>query len=103
MTSAPDRLRDAAALFEERSAVYGSDYLDSGALMKALFGDALSGSPLTEAEHARVMMACRMAMKLARYCRNVRRGGHADSLADLSVYAAMTAELDQIAADQGVA
>ena len=92
--SVPDRLRAAAELFEERNALYRDDYKATGALMRGLFPNGLGEGELTDAELARLSMICKMAQKLARYCANLRRGGHRDSLDDLAVYAMMAGELD---------
>ena len=94
--SVPERLRAAAAIFEERNALYQDDYKASGTLMRGLFPNGLGDGDLTNAELARLSMVCKMAQKLARYCANLQRGGHKDSLMDLAVYAVMTSQLDDL-------
>ena len=91
----PDRLRDAAKLFEERNAAYGGNYTGFPAVLEAMFpeGVTLNGG----AELARFAFICQLMMKLTRYGRNVNKGGHDDSLEDMAVYAIMSAELDGIA------
>jgi hypothetical protein len=91
----PDRLRTAAQLFEERNALYRDDYKATGTLMRGLFPNGLGDGELTDTEMARLSMVCKMAQKLGRYAANLRRGGHADSLSDLAVYAMMAQEMDE--------
>jgi len=96
-SSVPERLRAAAELFEERNSLYRDDYKATGTLMRGLFPGGLGGNgDLTDAELARLSMVCKMAQKLARYCANLQRGGHKDSLMDLAVYAVMTSQLDDL-------
>jgi len=97
--SVPQRLRDAASLFEERNATYGGNYRQFGRVMSCLFPDGLGPEPLTEEEWGRLAHITHIMTKLTRYCRNLRRGGHQDSMEDMAVYAQMTAELDEEAAE----
>ena len=88
----PDRLRDAAKLFEERNAAYGSNYLEIGPVLHAMFPDGLVvDSPEV---WTRVFFLVHRMTKETRYAKNIRKGGHADSLEDLAVYAIMNAETD---------
>ena len=89
-------MRAAADVFAERAAVYGTDYLHYSTVLQGLFPDGVGD--LTPAQMARLMMICKIVQKLARYCTNLRRGGHADSLDDLAVYAMMCSEMD----DRGI-
>lgn len=91
----PERLRDAAKLFEERNATYGGNYRHFGRVMAALFPSGLGAGDHTEKELGRLLLVCHLVTKLTRYCNSLRSGGHADSLEDLAVYALMTAELDE--------
>ncbi len=90
--SVPERLRDAATLFEERNAQYGANYTNFGKVMEALFPNGISVTGPVEMR--RLSLVVHMMTKLTRYCNNFWRGGHTDSLEDLSVYAQMTSETD---------
>lgn len=90
----PQRLREAADLFEKRNAAYGGNYREFGRVMSALFPDGLGDGNLSEAEFGRLSHVVHIMTKLTRYCRNLRRDGHADSLEDMAVYAMMSSELD---------
>jgi hypothetical protein len=89
----PNRLRAAADLYEERNRVYGSDYLEHGQLMMALFGP-LGMTLVTAEDFARYNLFKMVVAKTARYAKNFFTGGHADSLDDISVYAQMLREVD---------
>lgn len=93
--SVPERLRDAAELFEKRNAAYGGNYAIFGRVMAAMFPDGLGDGNLTEDEWGRLCHVVLLTVKLTRYVRSLRRGGHADSLDDMAVYAIMSAELDE--------
>ena len=91
----PHRLRDAAQLFEERNAAYGSNYHIMGVVMSAMYPGGLF---IHGAEHwTRLMLQVHRVTKETRYACNFQRGGHADSLEDLAVYAIMAAETDAMA------
>jgi hypothetical protein len=95
--SVPDRLHHAAALFEERNRQYGDNYKNIGTVMHAMYPDGLTVN--TPEEWTRLMLQVHRVTKETRYASNFGRGGHADSLADLSVYAQMAAETDELAAE----
>lgn len=90
--SVPEMLRHAARTYEERNKVYGDTYKIHGYVINALFpaGIRLSG-PM---DHNRFAALTLIISKLTRYCQNFDKGGHADSLHDLAVYAMMLQELD---------
>lgn len=94
MKTVSELLREAADVFEGRDAAYGSTYKVHGEVANALFADrppVLKGS----LDHARFGVLTMIIGKLTRYARNFNNGGHADSLVDLTNYAAMLSELDQ--------
>jgi hypothetical protein len=88
----PQRLRDAAELFEERNAQYGNNYMTMGEVMNAMYPDGL----VIQGAEAwlRLMLQVHRITKETRYACNFHRGGHQDSLEDISVYAQMAAEVD---------
>lgn len=88
----PDELVAAADLFRQRQHVYGKNYKDFGPVAQAM----LANIKLESAEDfARLGVLVQIISKLTRYCVNFNKGGHDDSLMDLSVYAQMLRELDQ--------
>lgn len=88
----PDELVAAAELFRQRQSVYGKNYKDFGPVAQAM----LSNIKLESADDfARLGVLVQIISKLTRYCANFNKGGHDDSLMDLSVYAQMLRELDQ--------
>jgi hypothetical protein len=93
-----ERLRDAAALFEKRNAEYGDNYRVMGDTLKAMFPSGLTVR--TEEEWVRIFLLIMCVMKTTRYAKNFLRGGHQDSLEDLSVYAQMAAETDEEARER---
>lgn len=91
----PDiRLEKAAQLFRDRNTTYKDSYKNVGLLLKALFPDGITLD--SEEDFNRFAVVVMIAGKLDRYFSNYEEGGHQDSLADLSVYAAMLAELDDL-------
>ena len=91
-----ERLSAAAALFKERNASYGSNYTQFGKIMCALEPAGIVVDPGTEDLWGRLMLVSHLVTKLSRYTQNLTRGGHADSLEDLSVYSQMLAEWDDM-------
>jgi hypothetical protein len=89
----PERLRDAAALFEKRNAEYGDNYRTMGPVLRAMFPSGLTIK--TEEEWVRIFLLIVNVMKTTRYAKNFMRGGHEDSMNDQSVYAQMAAETDE--------
>lgn len=86
---APEILEDAAATYRERNALYGDNYLKFGRIMKEMFPD----TEITVDGFNRLGVFVQCLSKLTRYAENMENGGHYDSALDLSVYAAMLAEL----------
>lgn len=90
--SVPEMLREAADVYEERSAAYGDNYKRFGAIMMLLFPD---GIDLSKAEAmCRFGIFVQVVSKVTRYAENFKRNGHPDSLIDISVYSQMLRELD---------
>lgn len=71
-----------------------SVYKQHGELMKSLFPDGIY--ICNEMDQNRFMIFGTIANKLLRYANNFYNGGHDDSLKDISVYANMLRELDEI-------
>jgi hypothetical protein len=86
---APEILEEAAATYRQRNAVYGDNYLKFGRIMKEMFSD----TEITVDGFNRLGVFVQCLSKLTRYAENMEKGGHYDSALDLSVYAAMLAEL----------
>jgi hypothetical protein len=89
------RLRDAAELFSTRDAAYGTNYLNMGPALMAMFGGPLTVE--TADEWQRVFTVIMQMTKLSRYAQNVKKGGHEDSADDGSVYWQMAAYTDALA------
>lgn len=92
----PEHLRKAAETYEQRNALYGDNYKEFGDVLLALLGNDLLPPPGVDLAHhyCRLGVLVQIVGKLSRYCANFNRGGHADSLDDLAVYAMMLRELD---------
>jgi len=90
--NAADILSSMADTFRERNAIYKDNYKQIGKLCEILFpeGVALKSSK----DFNRYFSLVMVIGKLTRYTFNFNKGGHADSLHDLAVYAAMLAEID---------
>lgn len=86
-------LSESADLFRQRNKEYGSSYKEFGSVMVAFFPDGLTLK--TENDFARFAIFNMVAGKLDRYARNFSKGGHSDSLMDISVYSAMLQDLDK--------
>lgn len=85
-------LMAAAETYAERNKVYGDTYKIHGTVMQSLFPDGVKLE--CDDDHNRFGVLTMMVGKLTRYAQNFEKGGHADSLHDLSVYSAMLNELD---------
>lgn len=92
----PEALRKAAAIYEERNALYGDNYKHFGKVWTALFPDGTyyNGTEDEVTTANRLGILVQIVSKLTRYCAQFDNGGHADSLDDLAVYAMMLQELD---------
>jgi len=92
--SPADLLEKAAELFKERDQAYGSSYKQFGKIVLAFFPDGITLK--TEDDFTRWGLLNMIFSKINRYCNNFQGSGHPDSLADLSVYSAMLAEIDKL-------
>lgn len=91
-STVPDLLRESAAIYEERGKVYGESYKEFGPIMSAFFPNGVELSHPDDMNRHAVLTL--MMAKMQRYCNNFHKGGHSDSLVDLSTYSAMLNELD---------
>jgi hypothetical protein len=92
MTAVPEALIALAELYRERSAVYGDSYNTFGRVFGALFPNGLVVRTVDDANRAALLF--HIVDKLVRYTNNFERGGHGDSLDDISVYAQMLRDYD---------
>ena len=93
MKTTPDMLREAADVFEQKNKEYGNTYMIHGPVMVQLFKDSLL-TLITEDDYARFAILEKIVDKIIRYSRNFEKGGHDDSLLDISVYCNILRELD---------
>lgn len=89
----PEDLKRIANLFEERNAIYGSNYREVGQIMAALFPNGITLK--TVDDHNRFHLFMLKIVKLTRYAKIYEEGGHEDSMEDDIVYSAMVAALDR--------
>lgn len=91
-------LQQSVNTFKERGAVYGNDYERFGRIMKAIFPGGFyfnsAAGDITQT-WTRMNYLIMIINKVARYAENFEKGGHDDSLNDISVYAAMLRHIDQ--------
>jgi hypothetical protein len=93
MTTAADKLEAMAATFRERNAVYGDNFVRLGNAMHALFPNGLTiASP---EDWTRLYFFTLQIVKASRYATNFTKGGHADSVHDAAVYAALLEAFDE--------
>ena len=90
--NAGERLKKAAETYKERNKVYGNTYKRHGGVAAALFPNGVALR--TAEDHNRFAALTLIIGKLTRYATNFEKGGHADSIHDLGVYAFMLEELD---------
>lgn len=86
-----EQLTKAAAIYAERSAMYGDNYKRFGHIMMGAIGPVTLE---TVADFNRFAIFTLMGAKLSRYGNNFTKGGHDDSLDDMAVYCMMLKELD---------
>ena len=92
-TGPAESLRSAADLFESRNREYGESYKDFGSLMMEIFPEGITLK--SSKDFSRYGIFNMMMSKIHRYSANWGKGGHSDSLDDLSVYSQMLKELDK--------
>lgn len=82
-------LKNAGALFEERSIEYGDGYKRMGRIMNSFFPDGINLKTEKEFDIFATFSMC--IVKLNRYAENIENGkcGHEDSAKDLIVYSAI--------------
>lgn len=93
-TPVPEALAKLALLYKQRNELYGDNYKNFGKLMVAFFPKGVQ--LLTEEDHSRFALFVHLATKMSRYAEMFSKGGHADSLDDITVYSQMLRELDSI-------
>ena len=86
------QLIDKAELFDKKNMEYGSTYLKAGQIYEAIFPDGICLN--SAQDFGRFAIFVLMMTKVNRYAQNFEKGGHEDSLDDLSVYAMMLKEID---------
>lgn len=87
-----DLLREAAAMFDERDALYGSNYKRFPVVLLSMFPGQTIPEIKTVEDAQRLQLMIQATNKIVRYAENFHRGGHKDSARDLCVYAAMLEE-----------
>jgi hypothetical protein len=80
----PDLLRAAAQTFEERNAIYGSNYKNVAHVMRALFPEGINPELVVQEEWHLFEL---IIVKLTRFANSNLT--HLDSIHDATVYAAM--------------
>jgi hypothetical protein len=93
MKTVPDRLEELGKLYRHRNAIYGNNYMEFGAIMKAMFPNGLQLK--SEEDFNRFTIFVQVFAKFTRYAKSINSGGHADSLDDISVYCQMIREYDE--------
>lgn len=88
----PEQLRKAADIYAERNAVYGGSYKHFGTAMVGVFPEGVNLTSVDDFNRFGILV--QMVAKVTRYGQMFTRGGHKDSLDDLSVYSQMLQELD---------
>lgn len=91
MPYVPQELIKAAELYLQRNKQYGDSYKTFGPMMKALMKEV---TLKTSTDFGRFALLNFIVSKLHRYVNNWSKGGHDDSLSDISVYCQMLKELD---------
>lgn len=88
----PDELIGKADLYRQRNKLYGDNYKRFGPIMKLLL--PMNTIPTDPHTLNRLGILIQIIAKVTRYCQQFDKGGHVDSLDDLSVYSMMLKELD---------
>jgi hypothetical protein len=85
-------LEDCAKTHTEKNELYGNCYKIQGELMEMLFPLVVQMN--CKSDWNRMGIVYKIVDKLIRYSANFHKGGHEDSLHDISVYCQMLQELD---------
>jgi hypothetical protein len=93
MSYVPDEMEKKADLFRERNKIYGNAYHSFGRVLKAYFGELHLDN---HEDFGRAAILFKIMEKCQRYTQCFNKGGHDDSLDDISVYAMMLKELDHL-------
>ena len=88
-----EALEKLGGLYKERNALYGDNYKHFGKLLLAMFPEGIEIN--TEDDCNRFALFLHLLTKFSRYSEMFYKGGHPDSLDDISVYSQMLAELDR--------
>lgn len=91
--SAHEILEAAVATYTQRRAAYGNNGPKIGEAMSAMFPDGITLR--TPKDFERFYLYMMQVVKLSRYVNNFNNGGHADSITDNIVYAALLASADE--------
>lgn len=91
---AADLLAEAAETYRARNKVYGDNFKMVGKVMLGLFPNGVTLK--TPHDHNRFHILMLIIVKLTRYTVNWEGGGHADSIHDATVYAAMLEWIDTL-------
>lgn len=95
----PENLIKMAELYKQRNSVYGDTFFSFGKVMNGVF----NGRPVTIQsvdDWNRIGTLMHVVDKLSRYGSNFDRGGHEDSLNDISVYSQILRFVDQETQDE---
>jgi hypothetical protein len=96
--SADDILTESAETYKKRNAEYGDNFLNVGPTMAGLFPE---GVTLRNAQDfIRWHLFELIVIKATRYANNFDKGGHLDSIRDMSVYSAMVEAVDASRSDR---
>lgn len=93
MTTAADKLEAMAATFRERNKIYGDNFVRVGHAMHAMFPAGLTIN--NPQDWTRLYFFMLQQVKSSRYATNFTKGGHADSVHDAAVYAALLEAFDE--------
>jgi hypothetical protein len=96
-----ERLAKLGEVFKERNGAYGDTFRTFGLIMQGLFPQGLTVK--TVEDWNRLALLMHSLDKHARYATNFSRGGHRDSLDDISVYAQILQMIDGEQAGQSQA
>jgi hypothetical protein len=88
----PEMLRDAAAIYEQRNAIYKDNYKRFGDIFVQLMPEGVTLQ--TPDDFNRFSLLVQVVAKMTRYGQNFVAGGHVDSLDDMVVYGMMLQEVD---------